>query len=128
MFNSIWYENLTRPFLSPPRWVFAPVWGFLYLTIFISFILYFLKKDKNKLKGYIYFSIQIILNLLWTPAFFGAKNILLALIIIILLDIFLILTIKNFYPVSKIASILLIPYLIWTLFATYLNFSYFILN
>lgn len=128
MFNSIWYENLTRPFLSPPRWVFAPVWGFLYLTIFISFVLYFLKKDKNKLKGYIYFSIQIILNLLWTPAFFGAKNILLALIIIILLDIFLILTIKNFYPVSKIASILLIPYLIWTLFATYLNFSYFILN
>ena len=128
MFNSIWYENLTRPFLSPPRWVFAPVWGFLYLTIFISFILYFLKKDKNKRKGYIYFSIQIILNFLWTPAFFGAKNILLALIIIILLDIFLILTIKNFYPVSKIASILLIPYLIWTLFATYLNFSYFILN
>lgn len=128
MFNSIWYENLTRPFLSPPKWVFAPVWGFLYLTIFISFVLYFLKKDKNKLKGYIYFSIQIILNLLWTPAFFGAKNILLALIIIILLDIFLILTIKNFYPVSKIASILLIPYLIWTLFATYLNFSYFILN
>lgn len=128
MFNSIWYENLTRPFLSPPRWVFAPVWGFLYLTIFISFVLYFLKKDKNKLKGYIYFSIQIILNFLWTPAFFGAKNILLALIIIILLDIFLILTIKNFYPVSKIASILLIPYLIWTLFATYLNFSYFILN
>ena len=128
MFNSIWYENLTRPFLSPPRWVFAPVWGFLYLTIFISFVLYFLKKDKNKRKGYIYFSIQIILNLLWTPAFFGAKNILLALIIIILLDIFLILTIKNFYPVSKIASLLLIPYLIWTLFATYLNFSYFILN
>ena len=101
MFNSIWYENLTRPFLSPPKWLFAPVWGILYLTIFISFILYFLKKDKNKRKGYIYFSIQIILNFLWTPAFFGMKNILLALIIIILLDIFLILTIKNFYPTSK---------------------------
>lgn len=128
MFNSIWYENLTRPFLSPPKWLFAHVWGILYLTIFISFILYFLKKDKNKRKGYIYFSIQIILNFLWTPAFFGAKNILLALIIIILLDIFLILTIKNFYPTSKIASLLLIPYLIWTIFATYLNFSYFILN
>lgn len=128
MFNSIWYENLTRPFLSPPKWLFVPVWGILYLTIFISFILYFLKKDKNKRKGYIYFSIQIILNFLWTPAFFGAKNILLALIIIILLDIFLILTIKNFYPTSKIASLLLIPYLIWTIFATYLNFSYFILN
>lgn len=128
MFNSIWYENLTRPFLSPPKWLFATVWGILYLTIFISFILYFLKKDKNKRKGYIYFSIQIILNFLWTPAFFGAKNILLALIIIILLDIFLILTIKNFYPTSKIASLLLIPYLIWTIFATYLNFSYFILN
>ena len=128
MFNSIWYENLTRPVLSPPKWLFAPVWGILYLTIFISFILYFLKKDKNKRKGCIYFSIQIILNFLWTPAFFGMKNILLALIIIILLDIFLILTIKNFYPTSKIASLLLIPYLIWTIFATYLNFSYFILN
>ena len=101
---------------------------FLYLTIAFSFVLYFLKKDENKGLGYLYFLVQMILNLIWTPVFFGTKNILLALIVIILMDVFIILTIKKFYEVRKFAGLILIPYLIWTLFATYLNFGYFILN
>lgn len=128
MLDYIWYFSLTKPYLTPPVWIFAPVWSFLYLTIAFSFVLYFLKKDENKGLGYLYFLVQMILNLIWTPVFFGTKNILLALIVIILMDVFIILTIKKFYEVRKFAGLILIPYLIWTLFATYLNFGYFILN
>ncbi|HIS74744.1 TPA: tryptophan-rich sensory protein [Candidatus Galligastranaerophilus intestinavium] len=128
MLDYIWYFSLTKPYLTPPAWIFAPVWSFLYLTIAFSFVLYFLKKDENKGLGYLYFLVQMILNLIWTPVFFGTKNILLALIVIILMDVFIILTIKKFYEVRKFAGLILIPYLIWTLFATYLNFGYFILN
>ena len=128
MLDYIWYFSLTKPYLTPPAWIFAPVWSFLYLTISFSFVLYFLKKDENKGLGYLYFLVQMILNLIWTPVFFGTKNILLALIVIILMDVFIILTIKKFYEVRKFAGLILIPYLIWTLFATYLNFGYFILN
>lgn len=128
MLDYIWYFSLTKPYLTPHAWIFAPVWSFLYLTIAFSFVLYFLKKDENKGLGYLYFLVQMILNLIWTPVFFGTKNILLALIVIILMDVFIILTIKKFYEVRKFAGLILIPYLIWTLFATYLNFGYFILN
>lgn len=128
MLDYIWYFSLAKPYLTPPAWIFAPVWSFLYLTIAFSFVLYFLKKDENKGLGYLYFLVQMILNLIWTPVFFGTKNILLAFIVIILMDVFIILTIKKIYEVRKFAGLILIPYLIWTLFATYLNFGYFILN
>ena len=129
MYNSQWYDNLIQPHLSPPDWLFAPVWIILYISIFISLILFIVSnKYLNKVNGYIYFSAQMILNLLWSPAFFIFKNIVLALIIVILMDIFIFLTIKEFYRVSKIAGLILVPYLLWTLFATYLNFGYLILN
>ncbi|MBP3821443.1 tryptophan-rich sensory protein [bacterium] len=129
MFNSDWYNNLTKPMFSPPSKLFAPVWTILYGTIIIALIIYaFTLTHQKKLRGYIYFTIQMILNLLWTPAFFYFQNIGLALAIIILLDIFVILTIKNFYSVSRPAGLILIPYLIWIIFATYLNIGYFVLN
>ena len=128
MFNSLWYKNLIKPVLTPPNQVFAPVWSFLYLTIFLALILFLFNEDENKKLGLIYFSIQMILNISWVFIFFGLKSILLSLFVVILIDIFLILTIKEFYAVSKISGIILIPYLLWTLFATYLNYGYLILN
>ena len=129
MFNSLWYQNLTRPPFAPPNWIFAPVWTILYITIFVALFLYILKKtDDKKVNGYIFFSIQIILNLAWSPIFFLAKNIMAAFIIIILLDIFAFLTFKKFYFISKFAGLILLPYLFWIFFATYLNFGYLILN
>ena len=128
MFTSSWYNSLTKPFLSPPNWVFAPVWSILYLTIFISLILYLVKPVDNKTLVYVYFLAQLILNIAWSPVFFGMQNIPLALVVVLLLDIFILLTILEFYSVSKVAGIILIPYFLWTLFATYLNFAYLILN
>lgn len=128
MIASNWYFNLIKPYFVPPDWLFKPVWICLYCTILISFILYYKKSGSDKKAGYIYFVIQILLNLLWTPVFFGLKNILLALFIICILDIFVVLTIQKFYQVSKISAYILLPYLLWILFATYLNAGYLILN
>ena len=128
MFNSSWYLNLTKPSLSPPNWIFAPIWTFLYILIFSSLALYIQSEFAEKKWGYIFFVTQTLLNILWTPVFFGMKNLLLGLIVIILLDIFVFLTILQFFKVSKIAGIILIPYFLWILFATYLNFGYLILN
>ena len=128
MFKSVWYYNLTKPPLAPPDWIFPPVWSILYFSMLVALLLYLFKPAQNKKLGYIYFIAQLILNFLWTPTFFYLQNIVLALIVIILLDIFVILTIKSFYKVSKISGLILIPYLIWILFATYLNIGYLVLN
>ena len=128
MFDSIWYKSLTKPPFAPPDWLFAPVWGFLYLTIAISFLIYITKPAEDKKIGYVYFVIQLVLNLAWSPIFFGLKEIFWAFILIILMDIFVYLTIRKFYSVSRISGLILIPYFIWILFATYLNAGYLFLN
>lgn len=128
MYKSDWYYNLLKPYFTPPDSMFPPVWSVLYITIFVALLLYIHKKGENKKIGYAYFISQLILNLLWTPSFFYFKNIKLALIVIIFLDIFVLLTIKKFYSVSKLSGLILIGYFVWILFATYLNIGYLILN
>lgn len=128
MYNFQWYHNLIKPPFTPPDWIFTPAWTILYFTIFLAFILYLTKNTQDKKARYIYFTVQMLLNLLWAPAFFGIKNILLGLIIIIALDIFVFLTIRKFYSVSILAGLILIPYFLWIMFATYLNIGYLILN
>lgn len=129
MIDYNWYNELTKPYLSPPSWVFTPIWIILYIMILSSLIIYLTNPTIfSKTKGYIFFTIQIILNLLWSPAFFLMKNIGLALATIILLDITVFFTIKHFYRVSKLSAYLLIPYFVWILFATYLNIAFLALN
>ena len=128
MYNSSWYYSLIKPPFSPPDGIFPPVWAILYLTIFIALILFIKSPVRNKKWGVIFFLLQMGLNLIWSPIFFGLRNIPLAFFIIVLLDTFVFLTIKSFYSASKPAGLFLVPYFIWILFATYLNFGYFILN
>lgn len=127
--NNEWYNKLNKSILTPPNYIFKIVWPILYLSILISFLLYIFNNGININKtGFIFFIIQLILNLLWPIIFFYFKNPNIALIIIILMILSLILTIKNFYKVNKLSSFLLIPYLIWLLFAFYLNVVVIILN
>lgn len=129
MFDTIWYDTLAKPYFTPPGEIFAPVWIILYITILVSLIVFTITKSrKNKFRGYVYFLIQLLLNISWTPVFFSMENIVLALIIIILIDIFLFLTIKEFYKISHSAAGILIPYFVWIIFATYLNIGILILN
>jgi len=76
----------------------------------------------------IFFFVQLILNILWSAAFFGLRLPLLGLIDIVLLWIAILFTIKNFLKVSKFAGVLLISYLLWVSFAALLNFSLWVLN
>jgi len=124
-----WYSTIQRPRFTPPDWVFGPVWTILYVMIAISIFL-FLKKYKRE-HGYgIYVLIvfHLVSNFLWTSIFFGLKAPGLALIDILFLDISLVTIVFCFWRTYKLSSILLWPYLVWTLFATYLNASFYILN
>jgi tryptophan-rich sensory protein len=124
-----WYESLNKPVLTPPNWVFGPVWTILYIMIAVS-IFIFVKNYKTQTGLAIYFLIgfHLITNIIWTTLFFRLQSPTLALIDIIVLDISLIFIIYHFWQVNRVASILLWPYLLWCLFATYLNFSFCILN
>ena len=124
-----WYSALIKPPFTPPAWIFAPAWIILYILIFASFIIMLTTKTNERKAGAIFiFIAQLILNLSWSPAFFVLQNPPLAFGIIILLLISIILTIIAFYKISKLSAYLLIPYLLWVIFATYLNFGLMVLN
>lgn len=128
---STWYTTLNKPSFNPPNYLFGPVWTVLYLMQGISLYLINTATTKDvvaKLIAQILFYFQLVLNLLWSIFFFGLKNPALGLIEIGLLDITVIFTIVAAFRVRKAAAYLLIPYLLWISFATYLNYSIFILN
>lgn len=124
-----WYSTLIQPPLKPPAWIFAPVWTILYISMGVALFLYARKESAvSKAWGYVLFFTQLLVNLAWSPAFFGLKNIVLALVLIILLDILVLFNIIEFFKVSKSAARCLIPYFIWLIFATYLNIGIVVLN
>ena len=123
-----WYATLSKPFFSPPNWLFAPVWTILYLLIGISFYIFWTSKYKKKKLGYCAFSAQIALNALWSFAFFGAQSPLLGLAVIVPLWASILLMILEFRKADRCAGNLLVPYLLWVSFATLLNAAIFILN
>ena len=126
----IWYMHLHKPFFSPPNWLFGPVWTTLFLLMGISLFLVMRKsvvKKRVKIAVY-YFLAQLLVNFLWSFLFFGLKSPILGLVDIIVLFILIILTMKQFLPVSRIAFWLLVPYVLWVGFATVLNISIVVLN
>jgi benzodiazapine receptor len=124
-----WYATLRKPFFTPPNWIFSPVWTSLFILMGISLFFVWRKTDHPKFKiAFIFFFVQLILNVFWSVAFFGLKSPLLGLIDIFLLWIAILLTIQIFLKISKFAGVLLIPYFLWVSFATLLNFFLWILN
>jgi translocator protein len=125
-----WYESLKKPFFSPPNLIFGPVWVSLYLLMGISLFVIWQRRKNNfqTKKGLILFFVQLILNAFWSVAFFGLKSPFLGLINIILLWFAIFFTIQHFVKISKIAALLLLPYILWVSFAVVLNFSLWILN
>lgn len=123
-----WYPTLKKPSLIPPGYVFGIVWGILYLLMGASLYLVW-HKDTTKHKWAVRaFYIQLALNVFWSIDFFALRSPLLGLIDILLMTTAIVWTIVLFYRHSKLAAYLLIPYLLWVLFATYLNWSVLILN
>lgn len=126
----VWYSSLTKPHFAPPNWIFAPTWIILYFLMGMSLYLVWKNKIKSKNRKifFIMFGIQLLLNAIWSFFFFGLKSPLFGLIDILFLDIFVIITMIYSRSVLKLATILLIPYLAWIIFATIINYKIIILN
>lgn len=125
-----WYATLAKPELNPPSWVFGPVWVTLYAMMgMASYLIWEKGFEKKAVKVALsLFAFQLVLNALWSIIFFGMQNPGLALIDIALMWISILATIIAFHKVSKVAAYLLIPYLLWVSFATYLNYAIWTLN
>jgi len=125
-----WYSALEKPVGTPPNWVFGPVWTALYAMMGISLALVWHRASPGQLKasGIAWFVMQMILNVAWTPVFFGAHQIHAALFVISGLWIAIVVTIFYFQKLDRIAALLLVPYLLWVSYATYLNAGYMMLN
>jgi benzodiazapine receptor len=117
-----WYGNLEKPSWNPPNWLFGPVWSVLYLLMGISAWLVWKKDGFTGAGGALtLFLVQLGLNALWTPVFFGMQRPDLALFVIVALLIMIAATRKAFRRHDRLAAWLLVPYLLWVGFATALN-------
>lgn len=118
-----WYAALQKPAFTPPGWVFGPVWITLYLLMAISAWLIWrqgLSQPGVKL-ALLFFLLQLAINAAWSPVFFGARSPAGALFLLALLLVLLFITIYLFFPLSRAAALLLLPYFLWSSFALVLN-------
>lgn len=124
------YGQLVKPPLSPPGWVFPVVWSVLFLLMgYASYrVLTADAPKEEKRRALIFYGVQLSLNFLWSPVFFGLGRLLLAFAILVALWVMILLTGNLFSQIDKTAGKLLVPYLLWVTFAGYLNFAFFLLN
>ena len=125
--GSMDYNMLQKPPLAPPGTVFPIVWTILYILMGISYGILKANNQTDDEIDRIYY-IQLAINALWSIIFFNFKWRLFAFVWIILLAVAIISMIRKFYNKNKIAGLLQIPYILWVIFATYLNFGFYILN
>ena len=126
------FKKLNQPFLSPPTWLFPVVWTILYILMGIASYLIFENKDiflyEKKEKSLILYIVQLILNFFWSIIFFNMKQYGFAFFWLLILFLVIVLLMINSKKVNKMSFYLLIPYLIWIIFAGYLNIMIAILN
>ena len=138
-----WYAGLVKPALNPPAWVFGPAWTTLYALMGVAAFLIWREYDKltlSEVEGLVIqrkkqikialsiFLGQLVLNTLWSIIFFGLHSPGWALVDIVLLWLAIVWTIAVFYKISRPAAWLLVPYILWVSFASYLNYSIWMLN
>lgn len=125
--GSIDYNSLKQPFLSPPSIFFPIVWSILYILMGISYGILDSKSQMDNKSKTIYY-LQLFVNSLWSIFFFTLKWRLFAFFWLILLLALILIMIDNFYGKNRISGLIQIPYLLWTIFAGYLNLSIYLLN
>lgn len=121
-----WYLTLQRPLGTPPSWLFAPVWTTLYVMMGTAAWLAWRQPDHRpalRLWGW-----QLLANAAWTPAFFGLRSPALALCVILPMLGLIALTARTFWRLDPRAGLLLAPYALWSIYATYLNVGFWLLN
>ncbi len=125
-----WYQTLVKPSFNPPNWIFGPVWTTLYALMGISvYRIWRLGMHREKVRdAVVLFCMHLVLNAVWSPVFFGARNIPIAFAIIAIMWLTLIALIFRFERLDKVSAYMLTPYLAWISFAMILNYNLWILN
>ena len=123
-----WYVTLNKPWFSPPNWLFGPAWLTLYTLMGLATFWVSQKKSKESQQAVKIFLVHLVLNALWSPVFFGLKQVFLALILIVTIWVFIVILIKKYWKINKISAVLLVPYLAWVSFASLLNLAIWRLN
>lgn len=122
------YETINTPPLSPPGWIFPIVWSILFILMGIASYIIWESKSPNSKTAFIVYAAQLIVNFMWSIVFFNIRAYSFAVVVIIALIILICLNIFYFSKIKGSAGLLLIPYLLWVAFATYLNIAIAILN
>jgi len=121
-----WYEALTKPDFNPPNWIFAPVWTALYALIAIAGWRIW-QRDRTGPAMRLWW-LQLVLNFVWSPAFFALQHVGLALAIILALFVTIVAFIAASWSKDRAAAWMFVPYAAWVSFASLLNFSIWRLN
>lgn len=125
-----WYAGLAKPLFNPPNWIFAPVWTALFALMALAAfrILRIPVGVPGRRRALLVYHLQLLLNIGWSFAFFGANSPLAGLMVILPLLVLILATISAFKPLDRLAANLLWPYLAWVSFATLLNAAIWWLN
>ncbi len=123
------FEEVRKPPLSPPGWLFPVVWTILFILMGIaSYLVFTAEENTLRLPSLILYGVQLFFNFFWSIIFFNLEAYLFAFVWLLILWALILLTTLMFYRISKPAGILMLPYLLWVTFAGYLNFGIFLLN
>ena len=124
-----WYQTLNKPVFNPPDWVIGLIWTTLYILMGISiWLVWKSEHSRTRTIAIRIFWLQFFFNVFWTYLFFGIQKISLSFVEIIFLSFLIFFNIFYFFKIDKIASYLLIPYLIWVLYASFLTYNIWVLN
>ncbi len=123
-----WYATLVRPVWTPPNWLFMPVWSILYVLMGSAVALVWTSKRKKKLLPVAFFFAHLVLNVSWSIVFFGNHDPRTALFVIGALWLSILVMMIWYWRYSRLATYLLVPYIVWVSYASTLNLGIVILN
>ena len=128
-YGNPWFDQLTKPAAMPPGWAFGAAWTAIYALMGIALAIVLAAPESKARHGALtLFAVQLALNYSWSPIFFGMHQLLFGLVVIIALLLLTIATARMFGRISRAAGWLLVPYVAWLCFASYLNFEILRLN
>ncbi len=126
--GSAWFQSLTKPTIYPPPWLFGVVWPLLFSLLGVALYIVWRTDHPGRRLALGLFGAQMVFNVVWTPAFFRAQNLALALAVIVGLLALAVPTAVAFGRIERTAGLLVVPYLLWVAFAAVLNYRFLALN